>query len=491
MLKNLLQKRPSRPVIIGIAIALLIGGYYGVRALANGAGGPLKASGTIETVSVNLSPELSGRVKEVLVDEGQTVKSGQPLLVLDDTLLQEQRKVSAAGLDSAKAAGLTAQNALDIAQAQYQNTLETALAQGKATRLQDWTTKDRLEFTQPNWYFSRAEQVQAVQTQIDEAKKAWDAAQANLTTVTQSLDKAGFQAAEQRVLNARVAYLISKDVNHRGQNSVDAQAPQGRYNKANCGWDQGYRLVAKHQVKTLINDLYGCTGDVNLSTSSDALYNAALTELTSAQHAYDALLNTKAANDVMQARADVAVAQERYYTALDRLKGLQTDDQTPTVTAAQGAVDQAQANYDQTQKAVMQAQASLDLLDAQLAKLTVYAPTDGVILTRSVEPGEFVQPGATALTMGNISQLTITVYVPEDRYGEIHLGQQATVKVDSFPSLTFTAEVTHISDQAEFTPRNVQTAEGRSSTVYAIKLTVTDPQGKLKPGMPADVTFAK
>jgi multidrug resistance efflux pump len=473
-------------VIIGIVVALLVGGYYGVRALANGSGGPLKASGTIETVSVNLSPELSGRVKEVLVDEGQAVKSGEALLVLDDTLLQQQRKVAAAGLDSSKAASQTAQNALDIAQAQYQNTLETALAKGKTARLADWFAKDRLEFNQPNWYFSRAEQVQAVQTQIDEAKKAWDAAQANLTSVTQALDKADFQAAEQRVLNARVAYLISKDVNHRGQNSIDAQAPQGRYNKAHCGSDQGYQLANNR----LTNIYYGCTGDVNLSESSQTLFDNAQTELTAAQQAYDALLSTKAANDVQQARADVAVAQERYYAALDRLSGLQTDDQTPTVTAAKGAVDQAQANHNETQKAAMQAQANLDLLDAQLAKLTVYAPMDGVILTRSVEPGEFVQPGAAALTMGNINDLTITVYVPEDRYGQIHLGQQANVKVDSFPDLTFTAQVTHISDQAEFTPRNVQTAEGRSSTVYAIKLTVTDPQGKLKPGMPADVTFS-
>ena len=49
--------------------------------------------------------------------------------------------------------------------------------------------------------------------------------------------------------------------------------------------------------------------------------------------------------------------------------------------------------------------------------------------------------------------------------------------------------MTHIADQAEFTPRNVQTVEGRSATVYAIKLTVVDPQGRLKPGMPADVSF--
>ena len=146
------------------------------------------------------------------------------------------------------------------------------------------------------------------------------------------------------------------------------------------------------------------------------------------------MLNTKAADDVLQARAEVAVAQERYYAALDRLSALQTDDQSPSVTAAQGAVDQAQTAYDQSQKAVAQAQANLDLLDAQLAKLTVYAPMEGVILTRSVEPGEYVQPGAAALTMGDISELTITVYVPEDRYGQIHLGQTASVKVDSFPA---------------------------------------------------------
>jgi HlyD family secretion protein len=111
-------------------------------------------------------------------------------------------------------------------------------------------------------------------------------------------------------------------------------------------------------------------------------------------------------------------------------------------------------------------------------------------LTRNVEPGEFVQPGATALTLADLSDLTITVYVPEDRYGQISLGQQAQVTVDSFPGVTFQAVVSHIADQAEFTPRNVQTVEGRSSTVYAIELKVTDTDGRLKIGMPADVTFS-
>jgi len=131
------------------------------------------------------------------------------------------------------------------------------------------------------------------------------------------------------------------------------------------------------------------------------------------------------------------------------------------------------------------------LINTQVNKLTLTAPMDGVILVRNVEPGEFVQPGAAAFTMANLNELTITVYVPEDQYGNITLGQKASVTVDSFPGQTFEATVTHISDQAEFTPRNVQTVEGRSSTVFAIKLTVKDLEGKLKIGMPADVVFSR
>jgi HlyD family secretion protein len=177
--------------------------------------------------------------------------------------------------------------------------------------------------------------------------------------------------------------------------------------------------------------------------------------------------------------------------ALDNLSRLQTGEYSPQVKIAALALDQAKNGLQQAQGMVNQAEANLALLDTQLKKLTVYAPMDGVILTRNVEPGEFVQPGAAAITMANLNELTITVYVPEDRYGEISLGQKATVTVDSFPNTTFTASISSISDQAEFTPRNVQTVQGRSATVYAVKLEVSDPEGKLKLGMPADVVFIK
>jgi multidrug resistance efflux pump len=183
------------------------------------------------------------------------------------------------------------------------------------------------------------------------------------------------------------------------------------------------------------------------------------------------------------------VAQERYESALDTLTRLQTGQYSPQVRIASMALEQAKAALQQAESGVNQAEANLALLDTQVDELTVSAPLDGVILTRNVEPGEFVQPGAVAFAMADLNNITITVYVPEDRYGQLKLGQQAEVTVDSFPGETFNAEVVHIADQAEFTPRNVQTVEGRSSTVYAIKLKVMDSEGKLKIGMPADVMF--
>lgn len=136
-----------------------------------------------------------------------------------------------------------------------------------------------------------------------------------------------------------------------------------------------------------------------------------------------------------------------------------------------------------------QAQAAADLLAAQLDRLTVKAPADGVILERAVEPGEVAMPGAPLLTLGRLDALTITVYVPEDRYGRIAVGDKATVQVDAFPDRSFKAEVTRIADRAEFTPRNVQTASGRKATVYGVTLTIEGKGGRLKPGMPADLVF--
>jgi multidrug resistance efflux pump len=159
------------------------------------------------------------------------------------------------------------------------------------------------------------------------------------------------------------------------------------------------------------------------------------------------------------------------------------------VEQAKVGLSQAKARLGSAQTAVAQAQAELDLVDAQLKKSIVYAATTGIVLSRNIEPGEVIQPGASVMTIGEIANLRITVYVPEDQYGNINLGELAQVSVDSFPNETFSGTVVYIADKAEFTPRNVQTAEGRRTTVFAVELTINNPEDKLKPGMPADVCF--
>lgn len=477
-----MQKGLSRVQIFMIVLFVIALAYFGYRVVTNRDDGKLRASGTIEAVEVNVSPETSGKIDEVLVDEGQTVMTGEPLLRLDDNLLSAQRQVAQTGVDSAHDALLTAQSAYKLAQAQYDATLTSARAQQGSQRLTDWANRAPSQFDQPLWFFSHDEQITAVQAEVDAALQALQQSQVNLDHTIQDLNNANFVAAETRLSNARFGYQVANTVNDHAQLTGGEVYPD----------DVQVKLppnAPSYRIKIAIaNRLSGDSEIVNVAQDA---FDAAKTELDEAQQACDALLNTDAADRVLKARATLSVAQERYEVALDTSSSLQTGEYSPQVEIAARALDQANAALDQAQSTVNSAQANLDLIDAQMSKLTISAPMDGVILARNVEPGGFVQPGGAALTMANLNELTITVYVPEDRYGEIHLGQEVSVSVDSFPGQTFTATVNYISDQAEFTPRNVQTVQGRSATVYAIKLKVSDPAGKLKLGMPADVVFTQ
>jgi HlyD family secretion protein len=466
-----------------IVLALLL--TFSTVSCGNANSAAIQASGQIEAKEVSVAPELSGLVVEVNVKEGDAVKAGDSLLRLDDSLLQSQKQAAQAELDSANANAKSVQTALDIAKAQYQTVLEAELTQAQKDRLRDWFASDPKLFDQPGWYFSRGEQIQAAQTQVDDALKALNDARTNLDSVAKSVDKAEFLKAEKRLLNARLAYLVSKKVNTRTQNSTSSDQPVGQYNSTHCGTNEGYNIPNRQ----LINVLYDCNGDPQLSNAGSALYKNAQSELVDAQNSYNDLLSTQEARDILKARADVAVAEEYYYAMLDFLRTMQTGDQSPSVSAAQGAVNQAKTSLDQAQTAIVAAQANLDVINKQLGKLTIHAPMDGVVLVSSIEVGEVSQAGMPAMTIGKLDSSKVTVYIPETEYGQIKLGQKASLNLDSFPSESFQAMVTRIADQAEFTPQNVQTKEGRQTTVYAVELSVDNADGKLKPGMPVDVTF--
>ncbi|NMB54498.1 MAG: efflux RND transporter periplasmic adaptor subunit, partial [Leptolinea sp.] len=120
---------------------------------------------------------------------------------------------------------------------------------------------------------------------------------------------------------------------------------------------------------------------------------------------------------------------------------------------------------------------------------SIRSPLNGVVLLRAADPGEITTAGGALLVVADLTEVTLTIYVPEAQYGQIYLGQILPVTVDSFPDREFYGRVTYISDEAEFTPRNAQTIQNRKNTVYAVKLTIPNPDLDLKPGMPADATL--
>ncbi|HSG41585.1 MAG TPA: efflux RND transporter periplasmic adaptor subunit [Anaerolineales bacterium] len=445
------NKFPPLPVrILVIVIVLSTIGYFAYQTIQPEEDGQLAASGTIESVTVNVSPEMAGKVTEVLASEGQFVGTGDPLLRLDDSLLQSEKRSAQSALDSANAAVRTAEVALEAAQLQYDLTLSNALVQESNTRTAIWDESKPSQFDQPVWYFSKEERIQAAQAEVDMKKAALDDAIKRLAEISERAGSSDFLEIEANLVQMRLAFENAQAV-------FDATS--------------------------------GTSDNQTLRDAAQITLDEAEIDLEDAQKDYDDALTTEGAEDVLEARADAIIAREAHDLAVDNLRALETGVYAPQVQAAAKVVEQAQATLDQAKANVASAKARLAVIDTQLKKVAVFAPMDGVVLARNVEVGEFVQPGAGAFTLANLDELTITVYVPEDQYGNISLGQEASVTVDSFPNETFDAVVVQIADQAEFTPRNVQTVEGRSSTVYAIKLMVTDSESKLKIGMPADVVF--
>ena len=467
------HKRPPVPAIVVLLIVIAVSAYFIYSQSATDKNGALTASGFIEATQVNVAPELAGKVTEVLVAEGDSVHAGDPLLRLDASLLTAQRAVASAAVDTARTAVATAESTLAAAQVQYDLALRSSVMQDKALRTADWYRSAPGEFTLPLWYYSKEEQIQAAMSEVNAAKEFLTAAEERLKEVQSKDQSADFIKAERALAEAQATYDVALDLFNRVE--------------------EGYTLdeLTPAQWEKLLKGYYPNNGvDQELYDAANAFYDEAKVQLDVAQDEYEKASTTDGAKAVLKARAEVSMAKERYFTALDNVLARQTGEEALTVIAAQKALEQVTSAVDQSKAAVAQAEANLALLDTQLSKLTITAPSDGVVLTRNVEVGEFIQPGATALVIGQLSDLTITVYVPEDKYGALKLGQSATVTVDSHPGITFTATLIQISDKAEFTPRNVQTVEGRSSTVYAIKLSVVDPDGKLKIDMPADVEFS-
>lgn len=175
------------------------------------------------------------------------------------------------------------------------------------------------------------------------------------------------------------------------------------------------------------------------------------------------------------------------------------DNYRVALTTSEGNLEQAQAAYQlalegnrtdaiQAQRHVVeQTEAAMQSAQRILQDTDVKSPLTGKVLSKNYEVGEFVSAGSPIATIGDLSDCWVKIYVPSTLLGNVKLGQEAEVKIDSYPSQIFKGTVKEIATEAEFTPRQTITKNERANLVFAVKVYLENPDGIFKPGMPAEV----
>jgi HlyD family secretion protein len=242
---------------------------------------------------------------------------------------------------------------------------------------------------------------------------------------------------------------------------------------------------------------------------------AAAAEVGQADALLDELVTGSRSEDIARARALLSVATNRRDMAardLERVAELfrqalisqqEYDHRQTALDVAEGERAKAEEELKllvagtrperiaQQRAARSRAAAALERIDARLEQSVVVAPFAGTVTVRHREPGEAVAAGDAILTVQDLSDRWVRLYVPGDEVGRLSLGQCAEIAADAFTDRRYAGVISHIASVAEFTPRNVQAQKDRVRLVYEVRVRITgDATIDLKPGLPADVTFA-
>lgn len=209
---------------------------------------------------------------------------------------------------------------------------------------------------------------------------------------------------------------------------------------------------------------------------------------------YDALakkdLVSRQQRDAAEAAWKVAAAQQK--NAQQKLAELQRGYRPEEIASAEARYRAALATEEKFEHGsraedIDLAKAAYNYDQAREREAQVVSPADATVEVLDVRPGDLIAPNTPVATLLERDQVYIRIYIPETEIGHVRLGQQAEVRVDSFPNTAFNGVVEQINQQAEFLPRNVQTRSERVHEVIGVKVRVNDTTGGVRSGMAADV----
>jgi len=200
--------------------------------------------------------------------------------------------------------------------------------------------------------------------------------------------------------------------------------------------------------------------------------------------------------DLARTAYETALARQR--EAEEQFKLVKEGPRREQIEQARAAWSQAQERFllvkkgprretiDQARARLQQAKEALAVAETRLGYATLASPLSGVVLSKNVEPGEFVAAGTPVVTVADLENVWLRAYINETDLGRVKVGQRVRVTADTYPGKRYEGRVSFIASQAEFTPKNVQTEKERVKLVYRVKVDIRNPNMELKPGMPAD-----
>lgn len=408
---------------------------------------PLVASGMIEAHTVEIASPSGGRIVALHVVEGQTVSASELIAELDTSLLDAQ-------IAEAQAAVTVAQAQLALLKA---GAREADLAVARAAVTQAEAARDAAHTA---WQDALAliEAPSELDVQIARASAALQAAVEQVRAAEASAAAADLEVQLWGRIVKSLEEGIEVPLPIPGGGTTRIEAPPERLSYASLQWN----LASQR------------------AWQAHARHVAAVTARDAARQALSDLQAQRKEPLALQGQADVAA--ERYRLATEAVAVAQAE----VAILETGAIPEQIAAAEAT---VAQARAAVATLQTRKDQARVVAPQAGTVTAVILRAGEVAAPAAPIARLADLSEATLTVYVPEPRLGEVALGQQVAIAVDSFPGRTFPGTVTHIAGRAEFTPKNVQTREERATTVFAVKIVAANPEAVLKPGMPADAYF--
>jgi multidrug resistance efflux pump len=506
------------PIILIIIIAIIL-----IATFHNRTNGKdiISASGSIEAIEVEISPQVAGQIVKLLVDEGDSVQKDQVVAEIAHSKLDIQLRQAQANLSAAETRYEQAKMLATLTGTQIKTQVQQAksMVEIASSRLSQAQIGFDLQGTATSTQIDQAESAIAMaSTRLEQAKELYELQQAQSKNQIEQSESA-LKLATSRLT---IAQKGARDQEIKVVENLMAQG-KSNFDTAKLNFDRMQKLFGEGAISKQQLELAQLQYDV-----SQAQYNSAQQQLSLVKEGVrsedkdaiqsqvdqaNSLLqlarsaqiqNNIRGNDIESARSMVKQAESTL--SLAKANALQGNLRKEDITASQAGVQQAKSALELAEAGSIQSKIQdqnvllaetqvnaardvVELLQSQINDATVKSPISGTITDRAIEVGELVSPGMTVFVIADLNKVYLTIYVSEVMLGKVKLGQLADVSVDSFPNRAFKGKVTYISPEAEFTPKNIQTKDDRLKLVYGVKIEIENPDKALKSGMPADAVL--